>query len=145
MVTVYTGGTFDLLHAGHIDLLKACKKIAGVTGKVVVSLNTDAFIKEFKTKGPVCTFEERKIALEACRYVDRVVENIGNEDSTIAITQISPDFVVIGDDWARKDYYKQMGFTSEWLIEHNITLIYVARQRILSSTLVKTRVIREEY
>ena len=52
---VYTGGTFDLLHSGHIRFLKACRRLVGADGEVVVSLNTDAFIEAYKGKPPVIT------------------------------------------------------------------------------------------
>ena len=48
MPIVYTGGTFDLFHSGHVNLLKKCKEVAGINGKVIVSLNTDEFIKKAK-------------------------------------------------------------------------------------------------
>lgn len=142
MALVYTGGTFDLLHAGHIDFLKACKHIAGKTlGEVIVALNTDAFVERFKGRKPICNYEERRKMLEGCRYVDRIIENFGNEDAkkTLATLVTQPDFIVIGDDWAKKDYYAQMQFTPEWLADHGITLLYVARQRHLSTTEIKRR------
>lgn len=141
MASVYTGGTFDLLHAGHIDLLKACREIAGSKGQVTVGLNSDEFITRFKGKPPVCTYDERKHILEACSYVDRVIKNYNDEDSKPAIISLHPlpDFIVIGDDWACRDYYKQMGFTREWLVDHGISLLYVARLRKLSSTAIKDR------
>lgn len=142
MSVVYTGGTFDLLHAGHIDLLRVCKEIAGDNGKVYVSLNTDEFITRFKGKPPVCTYYERKEMLLSCKYVYDVVMNIGDEDSKATITTLinKPDFIVIGDDWATKDYYKQMGFTKEWLYKQGISLLYVARLRPLSTTEIKMRI-----
>jgi glycerol-3-phosphate cytidylyltransferase len=142
---VYTGGTFDLLHAGHIDFLRICKMIVGgeqARGEVVVALNKDNFVQKFKGAAPVCSYEEREAVLRACRYVDRVIPNSGNESSKITIETsmpVFPTFIVIGDDWATKDYYKQMGFTKEWLTAKGITLLYVARQRDLSSTAIKGR------
>ena len=50
MPIVYTGGTFDLFHSGHVNLLKRCKDIAGSNGKVIVSLNQNDFIKKYKGK-----------------------------------------------------------------------------------------------
>ena len=147
MAIVYTGGTFDLLHAGHIDFLEACYKLTNI-GKVVVALNTDEFVERFKGKKPVCSFDERKRMLEGCKYVDLVVENIGEEDSKKTIEELRqsyysgktyPDFIAIGDDWLAKDYYAQMGFTPQWLLERNISLVYIARLRQLSSTAIKER------
>lgn len=141
---VYTGGTFDLFHAGHVKFLKQCKKIAGQDGRVVVSLNTDEFIEAYKGKAPVMSFAERKAILMACRYVDSVVENIGGADSKPAILNVLPDFVVIGDDWAKKDYYAQMQFTQAWLDELKIVLCYVPYTAGVSTTELKKRIVNSD-
>ena len=57
MKTLYTGGTFDILHYGHFSFLEKCKLISD---EVIVALNTDEFIKEFKGITPIMTYEERK-------------------------------------------------------------------------------------
>lgn len=135
---VYTGGTFDLLHAGHINFLRQCK----VLGKVTVSLNTDEFIFEYKQKYPVMTFQERKDVLLGCRYVDDVVANIGGTDSKQAIMQVNPTIIAIGSDWARKDYYKQMSFSQDWLDQLNIMLVYIPYTQHISTTDIKNRLMR---
>ena len=137
---VYTGGTFDILHKGHINLLKSCKKISGYDGKVVVGLNTDDFIERYKGNAPYRSYIDRKAVLEACKYVDEVIPNEGGEDSTLVLDKVSPAFIVVGSDWAKKDYYKQMGFTQKWLDERNITLIYTPYTEGISSTLIKTKI-----
>lgn len=139
MSTVYTGGTFDLFHSGHVNLLKKCREVAGEYGTVIVSLNTDSFIQEYKGKPPVCNDEERKAVLLACKYVDDVVMNVGGKDSRIAIEYSNPDYIVIGSDWARKDYYAQMGFDQDWLDERGIGLVYVPYTKDISSTNIKGR------
>jgi glycerol-3-phosphate cytidylyltransferase len=136
---VYTGGTFDLFHAGHVNLLKRCKEIAGELGSVVVSLNTDEFIKEYKGKPPIVSFSDRMAVLKACKYVDQVIANSGGADSKPTILQVNPNIVAIGTDWAKKDYYKQMQFTQDWLDEKNISLIYIPYTKGISSTEIKTR------
>lgn len=138
MNIVYTGGTFDLFHLGHVNLLKRCKEIAG-DGKVIVSLNTDDFIFQYKNKYPVCSEKERKEVLESCRYVDEVVMNVGGKDSKIAIELAKPNYIVIGSDWAKKDYYSQMGFTQDWLDEKGIGLVYVPYTNTISTTEIKGR------
>lgn len=137
---VYTGGTFDLFHSGHVRFLKACRRLAGDDGKVIVSLNEDAFIQAYKGKSPIMSYAERKEVLLACRFVDGVVPNHGGADSKPAIGGVRPDLIVIGDDWARKDYYAQMQFTREWLDKQNIQLVYVPYTEGISTTDLKARI-----
>jgi glycerol-3-phosphate cytidylyltransferase len=132
---VYTGGTFDLFHSGHVNLLRRCARM----GRVVVALNTDEFIEEYKGKRPVCSYEERAIVLRACRYVDEVVANTGGADSRPTIEAVAPDIIAIGTDWARKDYYKQMMFDQDWLDERGIALIYIPYTSGISTTNLKAR------
>lgn len=134
-LVVYTGGTFDLFHAGHVELLRKCAQF----GKVWVSLNTDEFIESYKGKKPVISYEERKAVLKACRYVDYVVPNVGGADSKPAIEMVEPDMIVVGSDWAVRDYHAQMGFDQAWLDERNIALCYVPYTQGISSTAIKTR------
>ena len=135
---VYTGGTFDLFHSGHVNFLKRCQQIAGVDGQVVVALNTDEFIYDYKKKKPVLSFDQRKDVLESCRYVSEVVVNVGGSDSKKTIEMVeSVDVIAIGSDWARKDYYAQMEFNQDWLDEKNISLIYIPYTKGISSTFIK--------
>ena len=137
---IYTGGTFDLFHLGHVRLLKQCKDVVGENGTVVVSLNTDEFVLQFKGKTPVCSYEERAEVLEACRYVDRVIPNSNGQDSKPAILSVAPQFVAVGSDWAPpKDYFKQMQFTQEWLDENSIKLVFLTRTEGISSTEIQSR------
>jgi glycerol-3-phosphate cytidylyltransferase len=135
---LYTGGTFDLFHAGHVNFLYCCKRLAN---KVVVSLNTDEFIEDYKKSKAVLTYEERRKVLMSCIHVDDVVPNIGGADSKPAILSVNPDIIAIGDDWAQKDYYSQMQFTIEWLSENGIVLVYVPYTRSISTTEIKKRIV----
>lgn len=141
MSVVYTGGTFDLFHIGHVQLLAACRKIAGPDGKVIVAVNEDEFVEHFKGIKPTLSLNDRMDVVRACRHVDRVVPNFGWSDSKVVIEGEGPiDFIAIGDDWAPpKDYYSQMGFTKEWLNENQITLVYVDRNTGMSSTTIRER------
>lgn len=138
-MTIYTGGTFNLFHEGHVELLEYCKLLAG-EGKVVVALNTDEFVSRFKGKAPTMTYSQRRTVLLATKYVDEVIPNYDGEDSKPAILDIKPDMVVVGMDWLEKDYCKQMSFTPKWLNDHNIALCYVPRTRGVSTTDIKERV-----
>lgn len=139
-LSVYTGGTFDLLHSGHINFLRRCHQIAGVKGSVIVALNTDEFIHQYKKKRPILNYQERCDVLEACRYVTSVIPNNGGSDSKPTIDECKPDVIAIGSDWARKDYYAQMQFNQDWLDERNISLIYIPYTKGISTTQIKTRI-----
>ena len=134
-LVVYTGGTFDTFHWAHAKFLQRCAEL----GSVTVSLNTDEFIELYKGKPPVMNYEERKGVLESVRWVDRVVPNYGGHDSTVAIEIVKPNVVVIGSDWARRNYYNQMCFNQDWLDERGIALCYVPYTQGISSTEIKTR------
>ena len=133
--TVYTGGTFDLFHSGHVNFLSKCARL----GQVVVSLNTDEFIAAYKGKPPVCSYEERKIVLEACIWVSAVIPNEGGADSKPSIESVKPDYIAIVTDWARRDYYQQMQFDQDWLDERDISLIYIPYTHTISTTKLKAR------
>jgi glycerol-3-phosphate cytidylyltransferase len=135
-LTIYTGGTFDLFHSGHVNFLKSCSEL----GRVIVSLNTDEFIETYKGKAPIASYHEREAVLLACRYVDEVMPNIGGSDSKLAIEMALPDIIAIGSDWARRDYYAQMGFDQDWLDERGISLLYIPYTQGISTTKLKARV-----
>ena len=126
---------FDLFHRGHAQFLERCADL----GEVVVSLNTDEFIESYKGKPPIISYEDRKAVLEACVWVDAVIPNIGGADSKPSILQVNPDIIAIGSDWAKKDYYKQMQFTQDWLDENDIMLLYIPYTEGISSTEIKRR------
>jgi glycerol-3-phosphate cytidylyltransferase len=136
---VYTGGTFDLFHAGHVKLLRECRTLAGMDGRVVVSLNTDEFVQRYKNLIPTHPYEDRRTILEACRYVDLVVRNAGDEDSKVAIDVIRPNIIAIGEDWRGRDYHAQMGFVPGWLAERGIEIIYVTHLPGRSAANVRRR------
>jgi len=133
---LYTGGTFDLFHFGHVNFLKNCSKISS---EVVVSLNTDEFVSGFK-RTPILSYKEREISLLSSQYVDRVIPNVGGSDSKPAILSVEPDIIAIGEDWAKKDYMKQMNFTQEWLEENEILLVYLQYTKDISTTEILKRI-----
>jgi glycerol-3-phosphate cytidylyltransferase-like family protein len=118
-----------------VEFLRRCAEL----GSVTVSLNEDEFIEKYKGKRPVISYQERKDVLLGCRWVDRVIPNVGGVDSRIAIIFSNPDLVVIGSDWARRNYYAQMGFDQDWLDERGIGLVYIPYTQGISSTAIKER------
>jgi rfaE bifunctional protein nucleotidyltransferase chain/domain len=92
---VFTNGCFDILHKGHIELLAYCKSL----GHVTVGLNSDESVRRLKgLSRPINTQSDRKLMLEALRYVDEVV--IFSEDTPYELLlKLTPDIIVKGGDY----------------------------------------------
>ena len=84
-------------------------------------------------------FNERKLGLGLCQYVDEVIPNLSGEDSKPTILSVKPSIIAIGDDWCKKDYYKQMQFTQDWLDDNQIILVYIPYTKGISTTEIKAR------
>lgn len=134
---LYTGGTFDLFHYGHVHFLKQCKRICD---NVIVALNTDDFVSQYKSP-TIMNYSEREKSLLSCQYVDKVIPNLSGKDSRPTILSIKPNIIAIGDDWAHKDYYKQMGFNEDWLEEQGIVLVYIPYTKGISTSEIKQRIL----
>mgnify|MGYP001395532582 CR=1 FL=1 len=101
MVTVWTNGCFDVLHRGHVELLKYCRKVGHF---VIVGLDSDD--KVSKDKGPDRPFnclEDRIAMLESIKFVDMVEVFSSKEELEDKIKYHSPDFLIVGSDWRGKD------------------------------------------
>ncbi len=106
MERVITYGTFDLLHYGHINLLKRARAYGDY---LIVVLSTDKFNLNAKQKKCYFTYEERKMLLEAIRYVDLVVPEESWEQKADDIKKYNVDTFAMGDDWAGKfDFLKDL-------------------------------------
>jgi len=98
MKRVITYGTFDLLHYGHINLLKRAKEQGDY---LIVAVSTNEF-NEIKGKKCYFSYEERKKLVEAIRYVDLVIPENSWEQKVEDIRDYRVDTFVIGDDWKGK-------------------------------------------
>ena len=104
MKRVITYGTFDLLHYGHINLLRRAKELGDY---LVVVLSTDEFNWNEKQKKCYFSYEDRKKMLEAIRYVDLVIPEENWEQKINDIKEFRIDTFVMGDDWKGKfDFLK---------------------------------------
>ncbi len=124
MKRVITYGTFDLLHYGHINLLRRAKQQGDY---LVVALSTDEF--NLKSKDKVCYFsyDKRKALLESIRYVDLVIPEENWEQKTIDINLYHIDKFVMGDDWAGKFDF----------LQDQCEVIYLERTPEISTTKIK--------
>ncbi|MEW4309156.1 glycerol-3-phosphate cytidylyltransferase [Rossellomorea marisflavi] len=103
MKKVITYGTFDLLHWGHINLLKRAKQLGD---HLTVAISSDEF-NELKNKQSYHSFENRKMILESIRYVDEVIAENDWEQKVTDVVERDIDVFVMGDDWEGKfDFLK---------------------------------------
>ena len=96
MRVIFTNGCFDIIHRGHLELLKYAKSLGD---KLVVGINSDDSVKRLKGEArPINLEDDRKFILESLKYVDEVI--IFNEDTPYRlIKQLIPDIIVKGGDY----------------------------------------------
>lgn len=105
MKKVLTYGTFDLLHWGHINLLKRAKDLGD---HLTVAISSDEFNK-IKGKEAYHSFENRKMILESIRYVDKVIAEDNWDQKVQDVINNDIDVFVMGDDWEGKfDFWKNI-------------------------------------
>ena len=100
MSLIFTNGCFDIIHRGHLELLRFCK---GNGNTVFVGINSDKSVKRLKGDNrPVNNQEDRKFMLESLKYVDKVI--VFDEDTPYnLIKHIRPDIIVKGNDYKKED------------------------------------------
>ena len=128
MKRVITYGTFDLLHYGHINLLKRAKEHGDY---LIVALSTDEFNWNSKQKKCYFGYEQRKQLLEAVRYVDLVIPEENWEQKRRDMHEYHVDTFVMGDDWAGK---------FDFLKEEGVEVVYLPRTPEISTTQIKENI-----
>lgn len=124
MKRIITYGTFDLLHYGHINLLRRAKQQGDY---LIVALSTDEFNLNSKNKVCYFSYEKRKALLEAIRYVDLVIPENHWDQKIDDVKLYHVDKFVMGDDWEGK---------FDFLKDH-CEVIYLPRTPEISTTKIK--------
>jgi glycerol-3-phosphate cytidylyltransferase len=124
MKRIITYGTFDLLHYGHINLLRRAKQLGDY---LVVCLSTDEFNNREKNKKTYFSYNERKQLLEAIRYVDLVIPEESWEQKKSDIVMYHIDVFVMGDDWKGKFDF----------LDDKCEIVYLPRTEEISTTKIK--------
>lgn len=127
MKRVITYGTFDLLHYGHIHLLRRAKELGDY---LIVAVSTDEFNRNEKGKQCYFSYEQRKLLVESIRYVDLVIPETCWEQKRTDIHDYQIDTFVIGDDWQGE---------FDFLREEGAEVVYLPRTPEISSTQIKTQ------
>ena len=125
MRRILTYGTFDLLHYGHIEILRRSKELGDY---LIVAVSTDEF-NEIKGKKAYHNYETRKKMLEAVRYVDLVIPEKTWEQKKEDVIDYKVDVVVMGSDWENSDKF-------DYLKEY-CEVIYLPRTEGISTTKIK--------
>lgn len=125
MKRILTYGTFDLLHYGHIRLLKRAKELGDY---LIVAVSTDDF-NIIKGKKSYHNYETRKKMLEAVRYVDLVIPENNWEQKLQDVKDYKVDVVVMGSDWAGSDKFDYLKDYCE--------VVYLDRTEGISTTKIK--------
>ena len=122
---IITYGTFDLLHYGHINLLKRAKAFGDY---LVVAISTDEFNLKEKNKKCYFTYEQRKALVESIRYVDLVIPETCWEQKKSDVHEYHIDTFVMGNDWIGK---------FDFLKEEGVDVVYLDRTPEISSSQIK--------
>lgn len=135
-MVVYTVGTFDLLHVGHLALLEHC---ASLGNTVAVGVASDEVVKLYKPNIPVIPLEQRIQMLLALSCVD-VVLPYHELDYIAVCKQVKADIFVIGEDWGKKPHNKGV---EEYLKSQGKEIVQIRYNPRNSSTQIKARIIAQ--
>jgi glycerol-3-phosphate cytidylyltransferase len=122
--TVLTYGTFDLLHYGHLEILRRASLLGD---KLIVGVSTDKF-NEIKGKTCILPYQKRKELIESLDYVDKVIPENNWDQKVIDIQDNDIDIFVMGDDW--KGEFDELKVFCE--------VIYFPRTNGISSTKLRS-------
>lgn len=129
MKKVITYGTYDLLHIGHINLLRKAKELGDY---LVVAVSTDEF-NTIKHKESFLSFEQRKAIVESIKYVDEVIPENQWDQKLEDIRTHKIDVFVMGNDWENKfDYLREY-----------CEVVYLPRTEKISTTLLKSSIVNK--
>lgn len=130
-ITIFTGGTFDLFHNGHLNILKRAKASGDY---LIVGVSTDELVHTYKEE-PIVSYESRCAIIEEMRCVDQVVK----QEKLFDVEQfqkLGADYFVVGDDW--ENNYSNTGLN--WLRDNHKLLFFPYTQG-LSTTIIKQKII----
>jgi len=130
----FTSGVFDLLHFGHLKILKKCKEISDI---VIVGVQEDKDVFNSKRKYPILKCKERIKTLEMLPFVNKCVSYKGSTQNiktlTTIIKKVKPDLILQGNDWKPDKKIKTL------LKNNNIKLILMPYTKSISTSIIKQR------
>lgn len=128
----FTAGAFDMFHIGHLNLIKNAKAACDY---LIVGVNTDKLIAEYKNKKAIVPLEERVEIIGAIKYVDEVIP-IDTLDKESILERRQFDVVFIGDDWKGNERWN---ITEAQMNKHGVKVIYLPYTQGTTSTLLREK------
>ena len=137
-MTVYTVGTFDLLHVGHLALLEYCKTLGDI---VAVGVASDEVVNSYKPNVPVIPLKQRMEMLKALRCID-IVRPYYELEYVSGCKELKPDIFIIGEDWGRSAHNIDV---ETYLKSVDKKILQVSYNPQTSSTKIKQNVIAQTH
>lgn len=135
---VYTVGTFDLLHVGHLALLEYCETLGDV---VAVGVASDRVVNSYKPNVPVIPLDQRLEMLKALRCVD-IVRPYDELEYISGCIELNPDIFVVGEDWGAKPHNVEV---EAYLKSKGKQIIQVLYNPRTSSSMIKQNTIAQSH
>lgn len=132
----FTAGTFDMFHIGHLNLIKNAKSRCDY---LIVGVNTDRLVYEYKGKNTIVPLEERIEIVRSIKYVDEVM-SIDSLDKKISWKKNHYDLLFIGDDWKGNSRWIA---TEEEMKQYGVETIFLPYTKDTNSTLLREKLIKE--
>jgi glycerol-3-phosphate cytidylyltransferase len=139
-MSVLTMGTFDIPHIGHQLFLRKAERYVAHQWELIIGVNSDDFVAEFKERPPLYRAEERMAAIRSLGY-SNVVLNDG--PGYQLVHDYMPRAIIVGSDWLGRDYLQQIGMTQEQMREWKVDIIFVPYSDLVSTSDIKRRVRNE--
>ncbi len=137
-MTIYTVGTFDLLHVGHLALLEYCKTLGDI---VAIGVASDEVVNSYKPNVPIIPLEQRMEMLKALRCVD-IVRPYYELEYVSGCKELNPDIFIIGEDWGDNPHNLEV---ETYLKSVDTKIIQVSYNPKTSSTKIKQNVIDQSH
>jgi len=131
---IYSSGSYDLFHFGHLNVLLQAKKLGSI---LIVGVSSDKLIKSYKGLNPIICYKDRASIVKQLKCVDKVIKQDTFFD-TKQLHKYKIDIIVLGDDWKEKSFPE----LEKCLKELNIKIIYVPYTKRLSTSTIKEKIIR---
>ena len=126
----YTQGVYDMFHVGHLNLLNHAKEYCDT---LIVGVNADALVQEYKHKTPVIPEENRRLIVENIKAVDQCII-ADTLDKKTMLDQVGFNAIFIGDDWKGNERWAQ---TEVELAKYGVDVVYLPHKPDVSSTMLR--------